>query len=681
MQGRALFSRRVLILGVDGLDWNLLHPLLDAGRLPHLARLVDFGVIATLDTSQPLLAPLLWTTVATGQLASRHGIFHARFPDPADPTGQRDQPAGATGRLAPTLWELATRAGLRAHVIGWPATSPAEPTAGAFVSDDFPFAPEDASDGRIASPAPDQLAAGSTCAPDLAEALAELRVRPGEIAASDLRALVPDLDLASAGNDLRISQLATSLAAAASRHAAATWVLESEPDWQLALFYYPFLAELGRVFMGYHPPRRRHVSPADFATYRLVMTGAHALFDAMLKRLLDLAGKDTTLLLVSTRGFLTGSSRPAPGPGEQADAVDCHRPAGLAVLSGPGVRRDERLDHAALPDILPTALTLLGLPVPADLPGRVWREALADHGDATPGKADETKDEENQSRIDFSALSGRLLAAHPPAGADLPPGLAVAWETRYNLARHLLAAGHAAEALPVFEEILRVQPTRAGPELHRIQCLLALGCTEECSARLEALAARPHGGLRSFGGKRPAYVPQFDFLRGVLALSANLPLVALEHFNRARRARTQLPGLHVELGRVLLRLGRPQQAAGAFRRALAVGPDDPGANLGAAWAALRLRRFQVAADRALRAATRAPQESETHLVLGLALGHLGRRRPAAVALRRALALHPGWRIAHRVLARWLRDDPVQAAVAGMHALAGRPRRSPREGKR
>ena len=673
MQDLTPITARVLILGVDGLDWHLLHPLLDAGRLPRLARLVESGTMATLETLEPRLVPTLWTTVATGQSAQHHGILHTRFPDPGDPGGQHDQAAGAVGRLAPTVWELAAQAGLCTHVIGWPATFPAERTAGVFLSDSLPPCAEHPASASPLPLTPDQLATGPSCASDLPEAMAELRVHHGELTFSDLQALVPDLDLATAGHDPRVSQLAARLADAASRHAAATWVLESEPAWDLTLLHYPFLDELGRAFMAYHPPRRRHVSPADFTLYQHVLTGALVLFDTMLGRLLDLAGANTTLLLVSTRGFLTGSLRPAPGPGEQADAVDPHRPVGLAVLSGPGVRADERLDRAALPDILPTALTLLGLPVPDGLPGRVWQEALNGGHAVFPGHrpAALAVSVDERERTDFLALSAGLLAAHAPGGEPLPPGLAAAWDILYHLARFFLASGRPAEALPIFEEVARVQPNRAGPDLHRVLCLLGLGRTEECRLLLESVAARPHGGLRSFDGKRPAYVPQFDFLRGLLAAAEGRLEAALGHFTQARRAHTQLPELHLELGRVLWRLRRPREAAAAFRRALALDPDHPGANLGAAWAALRLRRFRVAADRALRAATRAPQQSEAHLVLGLALGHLGQRAPATVALRRALALRPGWRLAHRVLARWLRRDPAQGAVAAMHALAGR----------
>ncbi len=654
----------------------MLNPLLDAGLLPHLDRLINHGVIATLESDQPLVAPVLWTTVATGERARQHGVLHDRVPDPADASGQRDQPAGAAGRLSPTLWERAARAGRRVHVLGWPVTFPAEQTTGVFLAEGGPPEAGDLAGTAARGLPPDRLIPGTSSAPDLADALGELDVSPHEIGLTDLRALVPDLDASTVAADPRVSLLATLLAAAATRHAVGTWVLESEPDWDLALLHYSFLDELGRAFMAYHPPKRRHVSPADFARYRHVVTGACALFDAMLGRLLDLAGEGTGLLLISTRGFLTGNTRPAPGPSEQAEAVDPHRPVGLAVLAGPGVREDERLDRATLVDILPTALTLLGLPVPARLPGRVWQEALvADAPPSTPvpglDPVDHVSANGALARENFLALSARLLAGHVPSEAPLPPGLAAAWDIRYSLARHLLASGLPAEALPIFEEILRVQPLRAGPEMHRILCLLGLGRTQECHAALETLAARPDGGLRSFGGKRPAHVPQFDFLLGLLALAANQPHEALAHFTAARRARTQVPGLHLELGRVLLRLRRPREAAAAFRRALALDAEDPGPNLGAAWAALRLRRFRVAAERALRAAARAPQNPETHLTLGLALGHLGQRAPALLALRRALALRPGYRVAHRLLARWLRHDPTQAAAADLHALAGR----------
>ena len=53
-----------------------------------------------------------------------------------------------------------------------------------------------------------------------------------------------------------------------------------------------------------------------------------------------------------------------------------HRPEGIFVGYGPAFRRDEQIEALSLLDMTPLMLTLLGLPVPRDLEGRVPVEAL-----------------------------------------------------------------------------------------------------------------------------------------------------------------------------------------------------------------------------------------------------------------------------------------------------------------
>ena len=57
---------RLLILGWDGADWDVLDPLLEAGALPHLAGLLARGCRAPLASLEPRLSPLLWTSAVTG---------------------------------------------------------------------------------------------------------------------------------------------------------------------------------------------------------------------------------------------------------------------------------------------------------------------------------------------------------------------------------------------------------------------------------------------------------------------------------------------------------------------------------------------------------------------------------------------------------------------------------------
>ena len=75
-------KRKVLLIGWDAADWKVINPLLDAGKMPNLARLVEQGVIGNLATLQPVLSPMLWTSIATGKRAYKHGIHGFSEPDP-----------------------------------------------------------------------------------------------------------------------------------------------------------------------------------------------------------------------------------------------------------------------------------------------------------------------------------------------------------------------------------------------------------------------------------------------------------------------------------------------------------------------------------------------------------------------------------------------------------------------
>jgi hypothetical protein len=67
--------RKVIILGLDGLDPDRCEMLMARGELPHLSRLQKDGSYRRLGTTMPALSPVAWSTFATGVDPSRHGIF------------------------------------------------------------------------------------------------------------------------------------------------------------------------------------------------------------------------------------------------------------------------------------------------------------------------------------------------------------------------------------------------------------------------------------------------------------------------------------------------------------------------------------------------------------------------------------------------------------------------------
>ena len=75
--------RRVVVLGLDGLDPLLVDEYLESGLLPNLASLRDRGTYARLGTTWPPLSPVAWSSFSTGTNPGKHNIFDFLTRDPA----------------------------------------------------------------------------------------------------------------------------------------------------------------------------------------------------------------------------------------------------------------------------------------------------------------------------------------------------------------------------------------------------------------------------------------------------------------------------------------------------------------------------------------------------------------------------------------------------------------------
>jgi predicted AlkP superfamily phosphohydrolase/phosphomutase len=75
-------ARRVVILGLDGMDPGLAAKFMREGRMPNFQKLAEKGVFRTLDTSVPSMSPVAWSTFSTGVDASQHCIYDFLTRDP-----------------------------------------------------------------------------------------------------------------------------------------------------------------------------------------------------------------------------------------------------------------------------------------------------------------------------------------------------------------------------------------------------------------------------------------------------------------------------------------------------------------------------------------------------------------------------------------------------------------------
>ncbi|MFM7260376.1 MAG: alkaline phosphatase family protein, partial [bacterium] len=107
-------ATRLLIVGWDAADWILINRLFAAGKMPVLRRLVDAGCRADLGTLEPKLSPLLWSSIATGKTADKHGILN--FVEPK-PEGGGLRVSTSTSRKAKALWNILSQSGLETRVV------------------------------------------------------------------------------------------------------------------------------------------------------------------------------------------------------------------------------------------------------------------------------------------------------------------------------------------------------------------------------------------------------------------------------------------------------------------------------------------------------------------------------------------------------------------------------------
>jgi len=75
-------AKRVVVLGLDGLDYRVTSDLLARGELPNLARLQAQGSFRSLGSTLPPISPVAWSTFQTGVNPGKHNIYDFITPDP-----------------------------------------------------------------------------------------------------------------------------------------------------------------------------------------------------------------------------------------------------------------------------------------------------------------------------------------------------------------------------------------------------------------------------------------------------------------------------------------------------------------------------------------------------------------------------------------------------------------------
>ncbi len=716
--------RKVLLIGWDAADWRVVMPLIDTGKMPNLARLIEEGICGNIATLQPVLSPMLWTSIATGKRPYKHGIHGFSEPDPV--TGGI-RPVTNLSRKTKAIWNILNQNGLNTITIGWWPSNPVEELSkGVMVSNDYQ---------RALGKDPEKwpLKPGTIHPARLEKVLTDLRFHPAELTEADLLPFLPGLsgmgrqDLDKAEKDPRMQVLLKIIADCTSIHSAATALVQDEP-WDLMAVYYDTIDHFGHAFMRYHPPKQDYIDDWDFRVFNYCLEGGYRYHDMMLGALLRLAGDETTVILMSDHGFHPDHLRPSAIPREPAGPAVEHRQFGIFVARGPGIKKDERIYGANLLDICPTLLHLFGLPVGEDMDGKVlldiyednpadiqripsWDEVEGDHGMHPPDKQISPAD----SKAALQQLVALGYIAEP--NADKAKALEeTVRELDYHLAQACIDGGIYNQAVDVLERLYNTWPMEHRFGFKLAGCYQSLGRTgdlrrlvttlierriEEANAATETLKSlklddpevqkaekeriekMSDQEKRKFGRERRELIakarPNLFSLRYLEACADFAEkkyedaLAKLEQLDSDYGARRNALVLR---GEICQRLKRWKESKAAFDEALEIDPESPGPLLGLARTALAAKDYEAAARQARESIGLLFCQPRAHYIHGLAQYRLGCWDEAEHAFLLCARQAPLFSAAFRMLveiARWHKRDPAKQALYQVKVLETRRR--------
>lgn len=646
---------RVLLIGIDGADPGIVDRLIADGKLPTFARLRREGAYGLLRSREPLLSPIIWTSIATGRAPQDHGVLD--FVEAA-PDGHPVPITSARRRVA-ALWNIATAFKRSAGFIGWYASFPVEHVNGFEVSD------------RIAFHQTANEAVGSDAAfpPALASELRQSGPPEADDAAVRERFVARQSTLTPDGEQ-RVRQLGR-MYATTEYYRRLAIQLQHRYRPELLGVYFELVDACGHLFMEDAPPRRPQVSDADYAAFSHTVEHCYEYQDEVLADVLTTTDAGTLVVVCSDHGFKSGDRRPeTSGRADVGQAALWHLPFGVVLLHGASVQPGSQSRGATILDIAPTVLRALGIPLSRDLPGRpiaeafpagtVVKEPRSARYSFVPVPLPSPSSAEAPEKIaELQALGYLSGAGAPRAAADgrfapsfLNEGIALYVDGEHRDA--LRAFARAAELDPgnvnarVFAARVHLERREYDQARGLLDAALALDAHNSYVRLLRANLATSTGRWADAETELAAAaaidnrLPILYVQRARLLDARGDPAAALEALKVAESL-TDVEPLRLDVlilhADAATRLGRNPEAAAALHRASEIASAD---QIAAARADVALARNDApAAVEIIRTAlTRAPESSALWTLLGGAYGRAGDLDHATQAYERSVALQP-----------------------------------------
>jgi predicted AlkP superfamily phosphohydrolase/phosphomutase len=370
---------RVIVVAVNGGEWDILRPLLIRGELPNLKHVIENGAYGKLRTISAPNCPKVFTTFFTSVSPEKNGITDFVV----------DGQTASTNMLkSEPLWSILSKHGITVGMANVPATFPAMPVSGYMISGMLTRG-KGCEDGILCAPKLSQVEGGDAVYPK--SMIPELESKVGDFRI-DCSRMPNEEDLRGHEAEEIQAWLDGVQHIREQQEKLFVYLLKNHPT-DFAMFDQScedrtghWLYPIQNFNVGYNPKVNSVRVDAFPDQYRA--------FDKVLGSILPFVDANTTLFVISDHGIKPlrefgddheqhshGSSVPSTTPViAKHDFPDADEVPGVFIAMGPGIKKNyEMMGFAAtVYDVAPTILRLYGIEPPPQMQGHFLAEIYED---------------------------------------------------------------------------------------------------------------------------------------------------------------------------------------------------------------------------------------------------------------------------------------------------------------
>ena len=262
---------QVAIIGLDAATFDVMLPLVEEGKLPNLARLMERGTWGPLRSTYPPISAPAWVSCLTGKAPGKHGLFDFRHYDPRN-YSSRGKLVNSSDFSGSTIFDIISEKGMKVGAFRVPLTYPAWPVNGFMVSG------QPTPDRRKAYTFPEHLSA------EIGDLHQEGKLK----------------DFQYFENDLYREHIQKDLAC--HFDAALNLLTNYGADLDLFMMVVNALDAAQHRFWKYHDPQYAFSDPASIAQYGEVVRDCYRQADEGVGRILEKLPADALVLVMSDHG-------------------------------------------------------------------------------------------------------------------------------------------------------------------------------------------------------------------------------------------------------------------------------------------------------------------------------------------------------------------------------------------